>query len=172
VENANVGWDVVNTIIEKNYPKLYYSPRAYGEMSMDKWLDKIDKEQTVPGFTTSTKTRPLVISKMESYIREKAFIFRSKRLLEELRVFIWQNGKAQAQNGYNDDLVMSLGIGLFTRDTAMKFYEQGMDLSRNMLASVTKTGYVAGPTAPSGILNPYMINDGHGGFEDISWVLS
>jgi len=171
VENANVGWDVINTIIEKGYQKLYYSPRAYGEMHIDKWLDKMDKEQTVPGFTMSSKTRPLVVSKMESYIREKVFVFRSKRLLEELRVFIWQNGKAQAQNGYNDDLVMSLGIGLFTRDTAMKFYEQGMDLNRAMVSSITKTGYIGGPTVPSGYQNPFMINDGRGGFEDISWVL-
>jgi hypothetical protein len=172
VENANVGWDVVNTIIEKNYPKLYYSPRTYGEVNIDKWMAKMESEQTVPGFTTSTKTRPLVISKMESYIREKAFIFRSKRLLEELRVFIWQNGKAQAQNGYNDDLVMSLGIGLFTRDTAMKFYEQGMDLSRAMISGIAKVGYQEmGPMMPNGIPNPYTMPDGNGGFQDISWVL-
>lgn len=171
-ENANVGWDVVNTIIEKGYQKLYYSPRAYGEMHMDKWLAKMESDQTIPGFTTSTKTRPLVISKMESYIREKVFIFRSKRLLEELRVFIWQNGKAQSQNGYNDDLVMALGIGLFTRDTAMKFYEQGMDLSRAMISNINRTtnGYI-GPSLPNGTQNPYMVNDGRGGFEDISWVL-
>jgi hypothetical protein len=171
VENANVGWDVVNTIIEKQYPKLYYSPRAYGEMQMDKWMAKMESDQTVPGFTTSTKTRPLVISKMESYIREKAFVFHSKRLLEELRVFIWQNGKAQAQVGYNDDLVMALGIGLFTRDTAMRFYEQGMDLNRAMISNITKTGHSNAPTLPSGVRNPYMMNDGRGGFEDVSWIL-
>ena len=152
---------------------MYYSPRAYGDMSMDKWMSKMESEQTVPGFTTSAKTRPLVISKMESYIREKAFIFHSKRLLEELRVFIWQHGKAQAQNGYNDDLVMALGMGLFTRDTAMKFYEQGMDLNRAMISSITKTGqdYV-GPSMPGGQQNPYMIDNGHGDFEDMTWVLS
>jgi hypothetical protein len=170
VENANVGWDVINTIIEKNYPKLYYSPRTYGEVNIDKWMAKMESDQTVPGFTTSAKTRPLVISKMESYIREKVFIFRSKRLLEELRVFIWQNGKAQAQSGYNDDLVMSLGIGLFTRDTAMKFYEQGMDLNRAMVSNINRTGYL-GPSTPNGFQNPYSINDGRGGVEDISWVL-
>ena len=171
VENANIGWDVVNTIIEKGYQKLYYSPRAYGEMHIDKWLSKMESEQTVPGFTTSTKTRPLVISKMESYIREKAFIFRSKRLLEELRVFIWQHGKAQAQNGYNDDLVMSLGIGLFTRDTAMKFYEQGLDLNKAMISSIGRTSYNNQPMMPNiNQPNPFMMNDGRGGFEDITWM--
>jgi len=86
-------------------------------------------------------------------------------------VFIWHNGKAQAQQGYNDDLVMSLGIGLFTRDTAMRFYEQGMDLNRAMMSNITKTGYIAGPTIPNGQQNPFMVNNGRGGFEDITWVL-
>jgi hypothetical protein len=171
VENANIGWDVVNTIIEKGYPNMHYSPRAYGEMHMDKWLDKMDKEQTVPGFTTSAKTRPLVISKMEAYIRERQFTFHSKRLLEELRVFIWMNGKAQAQNGYNDDLVMALGIGLFTRDTAMKFHSQAMDLSKQVIGGMTKTG-LNGPiyNMPNGFQNPYQVEMG-GQVEDITWLL-
>jgi hypothetical protein len=170
VENANIGWDVVNTVIEKGYPNLYYSPRAYGEMQMDKWLDKMDKEQTVPGFTTSAKTRPLVISKMEAYIRDRQLTFHSKRLLEELRVFIWMHGKAQAQNGYNDDLVMSLGIGLFTRDTAMKFYQQGMDMTRQSIGNITKTSAVIMP-GPMNFHNPYEIDLGNGQVEDISWIL-
>jgi len=171
VENANIGWDVVNTIIEKGYQNLYYSPRAYGEMHMDKWMAKMGTDQTVPGFVTSAKTRPLVISKMEAYIRDRHFIFHSKRLLEELRVFIWQNGKAQAQNGYNDDLVMALGIGLFTRDTGVKFSQQGMDMTRRSidLISTTKTNY-QGPSLPNGQPNPYQIDTPYGP-EDITWLI-
>jgi len=172
VENANIGWDVVNTIIEKGYQNLYYSPRAYGEMHIDKWMAKMDNEQTVPGFTTSVKTRPLVISKMEAYIRDRHFTFRSKRLLEELRVFIWQNGKAQAQNGYNDDLVMALGIGLFTRDTGIKFNQQSMDITRMALGGISRTGGGPGnmPMLPSGTPNPYMMDTPHGP-EDFTWIL-
>jgi hypothetical protein len=172
VENANIGWDVVNTIIEKGYQNLYYSPRSYGDMSMDKYLDKLENDQVVPGFTNSTKTRPLVISKMESYIRGGAFIFHSKRLLEELRVFIWHNGKAQAQNGYNDDLVMSVGFGLFLRDTALKYQSAGMDITRAALTGMSKTGYNSiYPVSPSGFQNPYQIDNGNGGIEDIRWLL-
>jgi hypothetical protein len=111
---------------------------------------------------------------MEAYIRDRQFTFHSKRLLEELRVFIWMHGKAQAQNGYNDDLVMALGMGLFTRDTAMKFHEQGMKLTRAAVDGIIKTGgedSYQGPMLPSGQSNPYMISDGHGQFEDIAWVL-
>jgi len=171
-ENANIGWDVINTIIEKGYQNLYYSPRAYGEMNIDKWMAKMDSEQTVPGFTNSVKTRPLVISKMESYIRDRHFIFRSKRLLEELRVFIWNHGKAQAQNGYNDDLVMSLGIGLFTRDTGVKFHQQGMDITRKSIDNISSTrlGYSNMASMPNGVANPYQIDTPYG-TEDITWLI-
>jgi len=172
VENANVGWDVINTIIEKGYKNLYYSPRAYGEIQMDKWIAKMGNDQTVPGFTTSAKTRPLVISKMEAYIRDRAFIFRSKRLLEELRVFIWQNGKASAQSGYNDDLVIALGIGLFTRDTGIKFAQQGMDLTRLSINNISNAQNPAmlPPSLPNGASNPYIAETPYG-FEDFRWVL-
>jgi hypothetical protein len=170
VENANVGWDVINTIIEKGYQNLYYSPRAYGEMHMDKWMAKMGTDQTVPGFTTSAKTRPLVISKMEAYIRERHFTFHSKRLLEELRVFVWQHGKAQAQNGYNDDLVMSLGIGLFTRDTGVKFNQQSMDITRRSIDLISNNTQGYRPTLPGGVSNPYQIDTPYGP-EDVSWIL-
>ena len=169
-ENANVGWDVINTIIDKGYPNLYYSPRAYGEMHMDKWMAKMGNDQTVPGFTTSVKTRPLVISKMEAYIRDRHFIFHSKRLLEELRVFVWMNGKAQAQNGYNDDLVMAAGIGLFTRDTGIKFAQQGMDMTRKSIDLISNATQGYRPTLPSGQPNPYQIDTPYGP-EDITWIL-
>ncbi len=176
IENTNIGWDVVNTVIEKNYNNLYYSPRSYGDMTMDKYIDKMESEQVIPGFTNSMKTRPLVISKMESYIREKNFIFHSKRLLEELKVFIWHNGKAQAQSGYNDDLVMSLGIGLFIRDTALKFNIQHQNLTRAAISGITQDVYKdLYPTFNHGgniqnNLNPYLMNV-NGKMEDIQWVL-
>jgi hypothetical protein len=169
VENASIGWDVINTIIEKNYQNLYYSPKIYGELNMDKWMSKIENDQTIPGFTMSIKTRPLVISKIEAYIRERHFVFHSRRLLEELRVFAWQNGKAQAQNGYNDDLVMSVGIGLFTRDTGIKFHQQGLDATRIALKGISKTQANSSFMIDDKI-NPYKIETPYG-TEDITWLL-
>jgi hypothetical protein len=75
----------------------------------------------VPGFTTSMKTRPLCVSKLVSYIHEKSVIIQSKRLMDELRVFVWKNGKAQSQNGYNDDLVMAFAIALFFTPSALSY---------------------------------------------------
>ena len=175
IENANIGWDVINTVIERGYNNLYYSPRAYGEYNVDKYLSKMESDNTIPGFTMSTKTRPLVISKLESYIREKSFIFHSQRLFEELKVFIWLNGKAQAQSGYNDDLVIAIAIGLFIRDTALKFSMHGKDMTRAVLDGFSKAGYESmypsfGVGGPNGNTNPYLIEI-NGQKEDITWLL-
>jgi hypothetical protein len=141
-------------------------------MNLDKWISKMEADQKVPGFTTSVKTRPLVISKLEAYIRDRQFVFHSKRLLEELRVFIWQHGKAQAQTGYNDDLVISLGIGLFARDTGVKLHQQSMDLTRASLGGISSTKGGPGdmPLLPNGVPNPYRIETSYG-HEDITWLL-
>ena len=72
-------------------------------------------------------------------MRENTPVIRSKRLIQELLVFIWLNGKAQAQSGYNDDLVMSFSIGLWLRDTSLKLRQQGIDLNKRALSQFQKT---------------------------------
>jgi hypothetical protein len=56
---------------------------------------------------------------------DKGVTFPSTRLLEEMKVFIWRNGRAEAQTGYNDDLVLSFSIGCYLRDTAFKLRQNG-----------------------------------------------
>jgi hypothetical protein len=136
---------------------------------MNKW----DTDKLVPGFTTSAKTRPLIIAKMMEYVRERSVIIRSKRLVNEMRVFIWKNGKAQAQNGYNDDVVMSFAIGLYVRDTALRLRQQGMDLVRAQLSSFTNLNQrnpAVITTVDKMKNNPYNMETPQGP-EDISWIL-
>jgi hypothetical protein len=110
---------------------------------------------------------------MVSYIHEKSVTIQSKRLLEELRTFIWKNGKAQALSGYNDDLVMSFGIAMFLRDTALHFRQQGVDMARASLGGIHSTNYQAPNiyTNSNRIKNPYEMENPYGDKEDISWLL-
>jgi hypothetical protein len=90
-----------------------------------------------------------------------------------MRVFVYKNGRPEAQTGYNDYLVMSFGIGMYVRDTALKFGNQGTELSRSMLNSISsvKTSY-QGAYSQNLINNPYKIDNPYsGGEEDISWLL-
>jgi hypothetical protein len=143
VENANVGWAVLQQIIDRQYPNTFYSSADLQYVDVERQLtNKINREEKkmIPGFTNSQKTRPLLISKLESYFREKSVEVRSIRLLDELSVFIWDGNKVAAMKGYNDDLVMSMSIGLWVRDTALKLRQQSMDLNRSMLGGITRIG--------------------------------
>ena len=171
VENANIGWSTIEAVQERGYRNLYHSPKSEAT-NADSYLDKYDDpSKMTPGFTMSLKTRPLVISKFREYIGDKSVIIQSKRLLEEMKVFIWRNGRPEAQSGYNDDLVISFGTAMYIRDTALKFKTQGMDLTRAMLNNITvvKTNQqgIYGTTFNN---NPYNMDFGHGP-EDISWLL-
>jgi len=176
IENANIGWDTIQTAIDRGYQNLYYSSKSdTANINQDNFINR-NENNLVPGFTNSLKTRPLLIAKLESYMRERACVIQSRRTLEELRTFIWKHGKAQASDGYNDDLVMSFGIGMFLRDTALRFGQSAMDLTRASLGGIGKVNYLpstAGVYNPSdyGNNNPWSMDLGNGDKEDINWLI-
>lgn len=171
VENANIGWSTIERILERDYKNFYYSSRSDQE-TVESYMNKYERDKLVPGFTMSLRTRPLVIAKMMEYIREKSCTIKSKRLLAELRVFVWKNGKAQAQPGYNDDLVMSFATGLYVRDTALRLRQQGMDLTRAQMQTFLNSNQRYQMVQNVGSLkkNPYTMDTPYGA-EDVSWVL-
>ena len=143
VENANIGWAVLQQIIDRQYQNTFYSSADLQSVDVERHLtNKInrDEKKMIPGFTNSQKTRPLLISKLESYFRERSVEVRSLRFMDELAVFIWDGNKVAAMKGYNDDLVMAMSIGLWVRDTALKLRQQSMDLNRSMLGGITRIG--------------------------------
>jgi Terminase large subunit, T4likevirus-type, N-terminal len=171
IENANIGWAAIQQVIDRNYQNLYYTYKQ-DALDSDKFLTKgydlASKTDMVAGFTMSHKTRPLVISKMELYIREKSCIIRSKRLLDELFVFIWKAGRAEAAQGYNDDLVMCFGQGLWVRDTALKLRQAGIEINRAALQHLKSTVSVYKPSTQT---NQWKMTDSRGNSEDMDWLL-
>ena len=174
VENASIGWATIQTIIDRGYSNLYYSTKSDSSLS-ESYFDKyMDTSKMVPGFTMSSRLRPMVIGKFQEYVNDKSVIIQSKRLLEEMKVFIWKNGRAEAQQGYNDDLVMSFGMAMFMRDTSYKFRQNAIDASKAALSNISsaKVAYQGGYNNASGryVQNPYTQNV-NGRDEDISWLL-
>ena len=172
VENANIGWATIEQVIERQYKNLYYSSTSNME-TVESYMNKYERDKLVPGFTMSVRTRPLVIAKIIEYMRDKAVTIQSKRLVGEMRVFVWKNGKPQAQTNYNDDLLISCATALYVRDTALRMRQQGMDLARAQLSSFTNLNAKNKAVMNSvGIQkdNPYIIDQGYGE-EDISWLL-
>ena len=135
VENNSVGFSVLEKLIDLNYPNLYYSIKSSHEY-IDP-LSALGNTSAVAGFTTSQKTRPLIIAKLEEFIRNKLITLYSKRLVEEFRTFIWNNGRPQAMRSCNDDLVVALAIGCWVRDTALVKNVRDIEYNKVMIDSLS-----------------------------------
>ena len=169
VENNSVGWTVLDKLQERGYPNLYYSKKSTHE-----YIDPLVAEYSgvVPGFTTSQKTRPLVIAKMEEFVRNKLIKIRSKRLYNEMKTFIWHNGKPQAMKKHNDDLVMACAIGCWVKDTACAVNERDVAYQRAFLSSMDTKTKSLNTTIP-GMLGyePVKKADDKSKYKDFLWLL-
>jgi hypothetical protein len=132
------------------YPNLYYSIKSTHEY-VDASAAR-SNSRSVLGFTTSKKTRPLIIAKLEEFIRNDLISIVSNRLYNELKTFVWNNGKPEAMRGYNDDLVMSMAIACWVRDTALVSNQRDSEYKRALLGAMT-TSKTKLNTAIPGMVN-------------------
>jgi hypothetical protein len=137
VENNSVGFAVLDKLREMVYPNLYYSIKSTHEFVDEYQAENLSN--AVAGFSTTSKTRPLIIAKMEEFIRNNLIKVYSTRLLAEMKTFIWNNGRAQAMRSYNDDLIMACAVGCWVRDTALAVNERSLAYDKAFLGSITKT---------------------------------
>jgi len=145
-ENNNIGFAVLNKLKDKGYNNIYHSTKSshdYVDPIQAQWMSNI-----VPGFTTSSKTRPLVIAKMEEFMRNKLIKINSNRLISEMKTFVWQNGRAQAMRSYNDDLIMSFAIGCWVRDTVLVENQRMIEYNKNALLSMSTSSRTMNTTIP------------------------
>jgi hypothetical protein len=135
IENNNIGYAVLKKLIDKEYPNLYHSTK--GDHRYVDPLSAAWQSNVIAGFTTSSKTRPLIVAKMEEFMRNKLIKINSNRLLSEMKTFIWRNGRPEAMRSYNDDLVMSLAIGCWVRDTVIIENQKNIEFSKSCLSSIS-----------------------------------
>ena len=115
VENNAVGYAVLEKLINRVYPNIYYSKKGTHEY-VEGYIGE-HMTSAVPGFSTTQKTRPLVIAKMEEFVRNKLIKIYSKRIVAEMEQFIWKGGRPQASKKSNDDLIMACAIACWVKDT-------------------------------------------------------
>ena len=177
IENANIGWAAIQPAIDRAYANLYYTYKHDGvadpDIHVNKGHDLKDKSQMVAGFSTTSRTRPLIISKLDIYFRDKACIIKSKRLLDELFVFVWNGSRPEAQRGYNDDLVISWSIALFVRDTALRLRQQGIELSKKAIDLMANNFQHTAKTTEFGdkATESWRMKVNEHEDEDLSWLL-
>ena len=136
IENNSLGIGVLSRLQDLEYKNLYYSVKSTHE-----YVDEVTAEAIggVAGFTMSMKTRPLVIAKFEEFVRNKLITIKSMRLANEIKTFVWHNGRAQAMRSYNDDLVIASCIACWVRDTALTVNKREIEYKKALLSSISKS---------------------------------
>lgn len=142
VENLSIGWAVLQEIVNQDYKNVYYHKKDYKYIDPElhsriKPNRNSDKQKDIIGFSTSSRTRPLIIQKTFLTLQNKQFIIRSIRTLNELQTFIWINGKPQSMKGYNDDLVMSLCIGVWVRFTSYIIQKEARKFAKSRISAIS-----------------------------------
>ena len=105
--------------VEVNYslqPTKYLAEKLkYSNLYVREQLDHI-KQVIVKrfGFETNSKTRPVILSDLQALIREDVTILEDAATLKEMLTFVKNDkGRAEAMEGFHDDLVMALAIANF-----------------------------------------------------------
>ena len=153
---------------------MYYSIKSTHE-----YIEQYQAESrtsAVAGFTTSMKTRPLIIAKLEEFIRNKLIKTYSSRLANEFRTFIWNNGKPQAMRGYNDDLVMALAICCWVRDTALQANARDLNYQKAFVNAIKTSKTTMNTQIPGqegykkGEIFDKM-NEAKGMYDQFKWII-
>ena len=85
---------MLQKLIDKGYPNLYHSVKGTHEYVEQHVAEGMSN--SVPGFTTSHKTRPLIIAKLEEFVRNKLITINSRRLANEVKTFVWHNSNCSS----------------------------------------------------------------------------
>ena len=173
VENVGIGISVLEKLVDLEYPNTYYSVKGTHEFVEATMASSMNN--SVAGFTTSSKTRPLIVAKLEEFIRNKLINLYSGRLYNEFKTFIWNNGKPQAMRSYHDDLVMSLAIACWVRDTALTANQRDIQYKQACLDAMVHSTARINTQIPGqlGYDKDYVrkMNEQLGQYQQYSWLL-
>jgi hypothetical protein len=111
--NALVGIEAnFDTFPIKYLERLGYD-KQFIRKKEDSFTGKINKSF---GFKTDKITRPLILSELQAIVNDHIELIGDKDTLEEMLNFIKnEHGRAEAQQGAHDDLVMALAIAHYIR---------------------------------------------------------
>ena len=119
IDNIGIGNTTVSKMVEMKYPNLHYEEKG--------------ANSKVPGFNING-VRLNLISNLEIAVRTNTIKIKSKRLINEMKTFIYRNGKPDHMDGYNDDCLMSLGMCLWVLETSFKNLEKLEKQTKAMLS--------------------------------------
>jgi len=125
VEINNHGLTTLTVLKQRIYPSLYFRPAKFEGLSSQSG-DKM-------GWKTTQITRPLLIDDFAQAVRDNQLKLHSKKLLDEMSVFVYDdNGNMSPQGGFHDDTIFAAGIAFQGFKVLYHSKLQQLDYRRHM----------------------------------------
>lgn len=143
---GGMGIATVLKLLDLDYKYLHYDAAKSKALAMRADINQHAKDngKKIPGFNVGSDRLPM-IANLEKSIRLNEIKIRSSRMTSEMKTFIYKNGRPDHMDGYHDDLLMSLAMGLWVLQHSFKNLERMERQAKAMLASWS----VASPTNTS-----------------------
>jgi hypothetical protein len=127
-------------VVESNsYGNQVVEQLNNSEFSFMIYKEKRGKQTVLPGLSTNTKTRPLMIDALYSYITQYPECVKSERLALELTGLVTKtNGKVEGDTGCHDDLALATSCVFYVRkyDPPMMIDTQEYSTLTNEMANI------------------------------------
>ena len=146
VENNSFGYGVLEKLKSMKHPTIYHHRK--GSYDFIEPVQASYDPNAVPGFSTNVKMRPLAIAKLEEFLRTNIVKINSERLINELRTFVWNGGKAEAIKGKTDDLVMSCAIACWVREGALIISQRDVQYRQILVDNMKSSNRTFNSTIP------------------------
>jgi len=118
----------------KSFKQIHVRPTDYEDFV-------VEQGKSIPGFQTTFQSKVMVVDAIRTAMREEVVKINSKRLMNEFNTWVMETKQerviANAEPGYNDDLIMAFGIGLYIRQTEYSNLAISNNMTRAMLDAFT-----------------------------------
>lgn len=132
---GGMGVSTVLKLLEFDYRRLHYdTPNGKILSTKQRQMDAYKKDNKVPGLQVSS-IRTQMVSNFEEKIRNNSVKIRSIRMTNEMKTFVYKNGRADHMDGYHDDLIMSMAMCLWVLEHSFKNLEKLEKQTKAMLNS-------------------------------------
>lgn len=126
---GGMGVSTSRKLLELGHKDFYYD----GVKSEEIWRHNPKATEKTPGINFNNK-RAQIVQALEEQLRT-GFKVRSTRLVNELKTFVYINGRPDHMRGHHDDLIMAIAMALYVAQNSFSELRKNVNQAKAMLDS-------------------------------------
>ena len=126
---GGMGVSTSRKLLELGHKDFYYD----GVKSEEMWRHNPKATEKTPGINFNNK-RAQIVQALEEQLRT-GFKVRSTRLINELKTFVYINGRPDHMRGHHDDLIMAIAMSLYVAQNSFSELRKNVNQAKAMLDS-------------------------------------